>query len=804
MFNLYAEDSPRYEVIHHHGALAHHHSPQVRALLAQQVAMANSVIFSVPSAYYPNGGETGDERLLTTEVWREILSPFQIEELCYYGTPQNDNREYILCILRGQPVTQELLSLMKVPDEPYKRGITAIVLARNEERHIRACLESLAFCDERLVIDMQSEDSTAELAAGAGARVLSHPVIQPFDRARNLGISVALYSRILILDSDERAPPLLAADLRSIAENDTPETAEAMLPFRHHFSGHWMRCLYPGYTSARFFKNGKFIFNTRLHAGAQVDGRTTAYPAHNAEASLVHWSYDDILHYQTKQNSYTTNEASAMFRDGKTFDWREMLRHSLEDLTNYYDGGDAARDGPYGLIYSLLSANYRLLQHAKLFELRANAGMLLPQELAVPSNTREMAGALLDAMNRRRKPEPPGVLMGYPGASASCVFSGPILDCSGYGDESRNFLFAIHGAGVDAQARVLPWSENIIDLSEPEGACLEEMSRRPVSPGFTHIIQDFPGGWQRHPQSGRTVARTMFETDRLPVGWALACNQMDDVLVPSEFNRQTFTDAGVAESKIRVVPGCFDPAPYLRATGIGGGGENRPDRPEGTPFTFLSVFDWTSHKGPDLLMRAFLNAFEGRGDVRLKIKTWSTNGYSNQQILEQAAGYLGGGAAANLMDDGRIEFVFDRLSQAEMLNLYTAADAFVLPSHGEGWSRPYMEAMAAALPTIGSNWSGNTAFMTDENSYLIDCTVVPVPEAGWRELPTYKGHRWAEPNSDHLVALMRQVVEDPTAATEKGAFAQQDVCSRFNRETVAAILVDTLGLAKASNALRYS
>ena len=60
-----------------------------------------------------------------------------------------------------------------------------------------------------------------------------------------------------------------------------------------------------------------------------------------------------------------------MLLDGVTFDWRRMLQHSLGDLVGYFDAGKAAVDGPYGLIYSLLSANYRLLQHAKLFEMRA-------------------------------------------------------------------------------------------------------------------------------------------------------------------------------------------------------------------------------------------------------------------------------------------------------------------------------------------------------------------------------------------------------------------------------------------------
>src|SRR5690606_27167664 len=113
-----------------------------------------------------------------------------------------------------------------------------------------------------------------------------------------------------------------------------------------------------------------------------------------------------------------------------------------------------------------------------------------------------------------------------------------------------------------------------------------------------------------------------------------------------------------------------------------------------------------------------------------------------------------------------IRFVQQHLSDEELRQLYQQADAFVLPSRGEGWGRPYMEAMASGLPTIGTHWSGNTAFMNADNSFLIDCRMQPVPETGWREIPTYRGHRWAEPDVAHLKQLMQQVVEQPQQARE--------------------------------------
>jgi hypothetical protein len=88
-FQLYAacraRNLPRWQVIHHQGFLEHFSRPYIRAALAQQVACAHRVVFSVPSVYYPFEPESGDERLLPLEEWHQILEPFNILELRLYG-----------------------------------------------------------------------------------------------------------------------------------------------------------------------------------------------------------------------------------------------------------------------------------------------------------------------------------------------------------------------------------------------------------------------------------------------------------------------------------------------------------------------------------------------------------------------------------------------------------------------------------------------------------------------------------------------------------------------------------------------
>src|SRR5215469_7851324 len=92
--------------------------------------------------------------------------------------------------------------------------LSAIVITRNEARNIAACLESLAFCDERIVVDSGSDDDTVEIAAAAGVTVVSHPWAG-FGAQKNFALAQAGGDWVLSIDADERVSPALAAEILS-------------------------------------------------------------------------------------------------------------------------------------------------------------------------------------------------------------------------------------------------------------------------------------------------------------------------------------------------------------------------------------------------------------------------------------------------------------------------------------------------------------------------------------------------------------------------------------------------------------
>lgn len=259
------------------------------------------------------------------------------------------------------------------------------------------------------------------------------------------------------------------------------------------------------------------------------------------------------------------------------------------------------------------------------------------------------------------------------------------------------------------------------------------------------------------------------------------------VWVPSQFNVETFAGSGVERTKLRVMPGAVDTSEFdpARFTAL--------PLPNRAAFNFLAVFEWSSRKGWDVLLAAYLREFSAADDVCLYLRTYlfaQPDGDPREAIWQRIRAHA---ATLGLGDKQwpRIEILADQVATEDLPRLYKAADCLVAPSRGEGWGRPHHEAMLMELPVIATNWSGNTEFMNAENSYLLDYELVEVA-AVEAELWHYHGHRWANPSEQHLRELMRQVQQQPAAAKAKGKIARAHMVKHYSRAAVADRVVQRL------------
>ncbi len=671
--------------------------------------------------------------------------------------------------------------------------IAAIVHTLNEEHNIADCLARvIGYADEVLVVDMYSDDRTAEIASEMGARVLMHERILEFDAARNWSAQQTDADWVYYVDADIRVPAELWPVLRDLLPRLDSSVGGVSLPYRNYFEGRWMTCLWPGYIAPVILRRGRFQWRQGVHEGCQVDGQVVFFPSDVPELAPEHYSFPDLQTYIRKSLvRYVPAEALKMERAGMRFDWRDALAGFGRDLAMYYDGSRSGRDGGEGLTWALLGGVYRLLSHLALYERQKN-------EFSMPADAAEILRAAMVGVEQVQRglahparPETtaaarPPVSAQPTAGSPRVVWSAPLLDPSGYADEARSFVLGLDRLGVPLRASDLNWSDRRAVLSPEEDCALGRLLAAPAPPsGYVYVQHTFARSFQPDPAAVASVGRTMFETDRIPEDWVAACNRMDEVWVPSDFNVETFRRSGVDARRIRKVPGAIDRGRYEQP----GPAYPLPNR---RGFNFLSVFDWSLRKGWDVLIRAYLEAFGPDDDVCLYLKIHSTYGKPDRELLDELQSYVREKLGKDPASTARIVVLGGIFTDEQMLRLYRAVDAYVMPSRGEGWGRPLMDAMACGLPTIATAWGGNTEFMNPENSYLVDYELTDVPPEAVAEAPHFAGHRWAEPSATHTRALMRDVFDDREGARNRGARARAEVLARYDRPVIAALLAENL------------
>ncbi len=163
--------------------------------------------------------------------------------------------------------------------------ISACVIARDEEERLPACLASLDFCDEVVLVDSGSRDRTREIAGAAGARVVENPW-PGFAAQRNVALDHAGGEWVLEIDADERVSPELAAEIRAFLADPPAEVRMTAIPLRDLFLGAEMgpASRYPRYRH-RLFRRSAFRHDESrsVHEGLWPDG-----PTHPFGADLTH------------------------------------------------------------------------------------------------------------------------------------------------------------------------------------------------------------------------------------------------------------------------------------------------------------------------------------------------------------------------------------------------------------------------------------------------------------------------------------------------------------------------------------
>lgn len=248
--------------------------------------------------------------------------------------------------------------------------VSCLIITKNEEANIRDCLASVDWVTERLVVDAESTDSTAEIARTCGADVVVRPW-PGFGAQKNFGIDHASSEWILILDADERVIRPLQEEIRfCIGRWRQGDPVAYEIPRKNFFYGEWVRHagVYPDY-QIRLFRRGTARYNdVAVHENLIVDGLvgTLSNP-------LEHYTERRIQDHFRKFGLYTTLAAQEKAKCKSSVHGRDLLFRPLVVFMKSYCLKKGVLDGVRGLIVSVFASMYTFVKYAKLWDMKRPA-----------------------------------------------------------------------------------------------------------------------------------------------------------------------------------------------------------------------------------------------------------------------------------------------------------------------------------------------------------------------------------------------------------------------------------------------
>jgi glycosyltransferase involved in cell wall biosynthesis len=238
-----------------------------------------------------------------------------------------------------------------------------VLITRNAATVLDACLESVSFADEIVIIDSASSDGTVDIAERHGARVVQKEWLG-YGRQKQFAVEQATNDWVLCLDADERLSPELAACIQKALA--APVAPVYRMARRNRFLGRWLSHGegYPDW-SPRLFNR----LNARWSDDLVHEKVLYAVTPGTLKGDLMHDSSDDLATYVERQNRYTTLAARQAFEQGRLGGLIHLVFSPVVRFFKFYVFRLGFLDGMPGLVHISIGCMNSYMKYAKLMEL---------------------------------------------------------------------------------------------------------------------------------------------------------------------------------------------------------------------------------------------------------------------------------------------------------------------------------------------------------------------------------------------------------------------------------------------------
>jgi glycosyltransferase involved in cell wall biosynthesis len=325
---------------------------------------------------------------------------------------------------------------------------------------------------------------------------------------------------------------------------------------------------------------------------------------------------------------------------------------------------------------------------------------------------------------------------------------------NGYAIAAKNYILALKNHNLRIQTLD---SQHRIDVAGDNLSLFRKFAKKEEDPEAIQIYHCIPPMQRRRRKNKTTIGVATFETYDPPRHWVKILNQNDAVIVPSTFCQEIFKNAGVTRP-IYLIPHCLDLSKY---------NSNIAPKQTNSKFRFLFIGAWRKRKGYEELLKAWCSMFSNNEHVKLVIKTDKPN--KAERTVRKLTN--------NILIEHR------KINENNMTGFIKSFDCLVLPTKGEGFGLPALQAMALGLPVIVTDYSGCTDFANNDTAFLLKPERIIIKEDMDR-IPQFMNRRWAEISVEELGGVMLYVYEHPDEVKKKVRNAEHFVREGFGLDLV--------------------
>ena len=371
---------------------------------------------------------------------------------------------------------------------------------------------------------------------------------------------------------------------------------------------------------------------------------------------------------------------------------------------------------------------------------------------------------------------------------AKVIVRGPLLSQSGYGVHSRQVFKWLLSQGHEISCQILPWGINPWYLNSDglDGLVGEIMKRStPPEQKFDYSFQiQLPDEWDTSLANKNFGVTAAVETSFCSPEWVKACNNMDGVIVPSNFTAGVLKNSGQLTTKVHVIPESF-PEHFEREA-------------KETKFFRISskrnflLFGQLTAPSPDLDRKNTVNAikwfcekFEGRKDIGLIVKTnMGTNSTLDKAVTTRTLTKVLGEVRKGKFP--KVTLVHGNMNDKELFKMYCDKSlvGLISATRGEGYGLPMIEAAAAGLPVLATDWSGHKTFLQEDCWIPVKYNMIKIPTQKVDNRIFMDRSMWADPQEESFKEGLQKLYSQRGKLKQICKNKRNTVIEKFSQKAV--------------------